>query len=210
MQFTDTAIFTIEGKAEAEVFKKLSKEYNLTENQRWVFVDYSIATIPINTVFDTLLEGDSKSLIPGIFVIKVLECLDQFGNSLLEIPEGWKTICKLEFYPEVPYKIDSLPSMSGWQFNRNRITLANHKNIKLNYSGSETNFKEILGFAYLLLNYYHFKNEPSVITVTEFYSYLESSFLIDHTKADNILTYFVQIGKIKPINKDRIELLPAV
>lgn len=210
MQFTDTAIMTIEGKAEADVFIKLSKEYNLTENQRWVFVDYSIATIPINTVFDTLLEGDSKSLVPGIFVIKVLECLDQFGNTLSEIPEGWKTICKLEFYPEVPSKIENLPSMTGWQFNPNRITLANHKDIKLNYSGSDTSFKDVSSFAYLLLTSYLLKSESNVTTVTEFYSYLERTFLIDHNKADNILTVFVQTGKIKPINDDRIELLSAV
>jgi hypothetical protein len=50
--------------------------------------------------------------------VKVLECLNQFGTNFSEIPAGWKTICKLDFYPEVPNKIDLLPSMSGWGFNR--------------------------------------------------------------------------------------------
>ena len=124
MQLTDSSILTIQGIAEGTVFKKLSKNYNLAENQRWVFADYAVTTIPLNTQFDVLLEGDAKSLVPGIYVIKVLECLNQFGTNFSEIPAGWKTICKLDFYPEVPNQIDMLPSMGGWEYNPNRITLA--------------------------------------------------------------------------------------
>ena len=125
MQDTDSLILTIQGIAEANVFKKLSKNYNLAENQRWVFTDYAVTMIPLGTQFNVLLEGDAKSLVPGIYVIKVLECLNQFGTNFSEIPAGWKTICKLDFYPEVPNKIDMLPSMGGWEFNPNPITLAN-------------------------------------------------------------------------------------
>jgi len=210
MQLSDSAILTIEGKVEAKVLKKLSRNYSLPENQLWVFVDYATTSISLNTQFDTLLEGDDKSLVPGIVVIKIIECLDQFGNSLSEIPEGWKTICKLEFYPVIPPKVDMLPSLSTWQFNPSRITLANHRNVRLNYSESYEHFNDIIALAYKSMIYYRFKTHSDIITVKEFYTYLEDILKIDHNKADNILTVFVQTGKIKPINNNRIELLPAV
>lgn len=79
--------------------------------------------IPLNTQFNVLLEGDAKTPVSGIYVITLLECLNQFGTNFSEIPAGWKTICKLDFYPELPNKIDMLPAMGGWEFNPNRITL---------------------------------------------------------------------------------------
>jgi hypothetical protein len=210
MQLIESAILTIQGIADKNVFEKLSKEYHLQENQRWVFVDYATTTIPLNTQFDVLLEGDAKSLIPGVFIIKIIECINQFGSNFQEIPEGWKTICKLDFYPEVPHKIDTLPTLQSWDYISNRITLANHKSISLNYIGADKYFSDVSDFAYYLLINSLFKNTSDIITVHDFYTYLENQFQIDHNKADNILTAFVQTGKIKPINDNRIELLPAV
>ncbi|HXB08013.1 MAG TPA: hypothetical protein VNW04_12875 [Puia sp.] len=208
MPLDDTMTLTIQGRAEAAILEKLSKEYELNESQRWLFVDYSPQKISLESQFDVLLEGDSKSLVPGIFVVKVLECLDQFGNNLSDIPEGFKTICKLEFFPEVPHKIDTLPSLHTWKHNPNKITLTNHKTINLAISSSYVD--DLSRIAYFLILDYRNSANSDIITKSEFYTYLETKFQVNSKHAADILTVFIQLGKIKPINNNHIELLAAV
>jgi len=204
----DTMTLTIQGKAEASILEKLSKEYELSESQRWLFVDYSPNNVSLESQFDVLLEGDSKSLVPGIFVVKVLECLDQFGNNLSEIPEGFKTICKLEFFPEVPHKIDSLPSLDTWRHNPHKITITNHKTINL--ANSTSYVDDLSRLAYYLIVDYRNSINTDIITKSEFYTYLETNFHVNAKHAEKILTVFIQLGKIKAITNNRIELLTAV
>ena len=94
-------------------------------------------------------------------------------------------------------------------FNPNKIIIANHRDISLGNLDSYVN--DLSQLAYFMLSTKYLLESKSVtIFKSDFYSYLENNFHLDHKRADNILTVFIQTGKIKPINDNRIELVTAV
>jgi len=198
---------TILGKAGKKVLQKLSKRYFMSRKKRWLFVDFAEMNVPLNSQFDVLLKGDNKALIPSFYRVTVLECLDQFGNQLTAIPEGYKTICRLEFHPRVPTAIDELPSLDTWKSNPSHITLANHANLQWAFGDLYVNDLSSLAY-FTVLEQMTAKNP--VRSVSDFYSLLEKKFKMDKSQADRILGVFMQMGKIKRTIDNDIELVPAV
>jgi hypothetical protein len=198
---------TILGRAGKKVLQKLSKRYFLSRKKRWLFVDFAEMNVPLHSQFDVLLKGENKALIPSFNRVTVLECLDQFGNRLTAIPEGYKTICRLEFHPKVPAAIDELPSLDTWKSNPSQIILANLEDLQLAYADPFVNDLSSLAY-FTVLEQMTTKN--SIRSVSDFYSVLEKKFKMDKGQADRILGVFMQMGKIKRTVGNDIELVPVV
>ena len=114
----------ITGVADKRVFKLIGREFELAENQKWLFVDYAADNFSLNTQLTVLLTDEAGTLSNESFNITILECTNQFGHHLPEIPRGWKTICKISFTPAIPQKIDHLDITEGWIYNPDRVTLS--------------------------------------------------------------------------------------
>lgn len=201
---------TILGKAGKEVLAKLSKRHFVPffpRKKRWLFIDFAEMNIPLNSSFDVLLRGDNKALIPSFYRVTVLECLDQFGNKLTAIPEGYKTICRLEFHPRVPTAIDELPYLSTWGSNPAHITLANHTDLR--WAFTDPYVTDLSSLAFTVLEQMRDKKPPSP-SVSDFYSLLEKKYNMNRNQADRVLGVFMQMGKIKFTIDNDIELVPAV
>lgn len=91
--------------------------------ERWFFVDHAYTDIQINHSFICSLWQDKIALMTDTLTIKILYCFEQFGNLLPNIPRGWKTICKIEFSPEIPVWINKLKYLDEWQYNPSSVTL---------------------------------------------------------------------------------------
>jgi len=198
---------TILGRAGKKVMQKLSKRYFISRKKRWLFLDFAEMNVPLHSQFDVLLKGDNKALIPSFYRVTVLECIDQFGNQLTAIPEGYKTICRLEFHPRVPAAINELPSFDTWKSNPSHITLANLSDLQLAIADPFVNDLSSLAY-FSVLEQMTAKNP--VRSVSDFYSLLEKKFKMDKNQADRVLGVFMQMGKIKRTIDNNIELVPAV
>jgi len=198
---------TILGRAGKKVLQKLSKRHFISRKKRWLFVDFAEMNVPLHSQFDVLLKGDNKALIPSFYKVTLLECIDQFGNQLTAIPEGYKTICRLEFHPKVPATIDELPSLDTWKANPSHITLANHADLQLAFADPFVNDLSYLAY-FTVLEQMTTKNP--IRSVSDFYSLLEKKFKMDRSQADRILGVFMQMGKVKRTIDNDIELVPAV
>lgn len=198
---------TILGRAGKKVLQKLSKRYFMSQRKRWLFLDFAEMNVPLHSQFDILLKGNNKALIPSFYRVTVLECLDQFGNQLTAIPEGYKTICRFEFHPRVPAVIDELPSLDTWKSNPSHITLANLADLQLALADPVVNDLSSLAY-FTVLEQMTVKNP--VRSVSDFYSLLEKKFKMDKIQANRVLGVFMQMGKIKRTVDNDIELVPAV
>ena len=125
------AILTLMGKVSRKVVNSLSKSKTNDKDNTWFFVDYSNDEIRIGEAFDTLLEGDQKTLIPGIVKVKLKKVYDQLGHDLDYIPDGFQTICKFDFGDNIPTPINRLPTFNTWEYNSNSISIAKHQSIQL-------------------------------------------------------------------------------
>jgi len=98
-----------------------------TRNQEWLFIDYAECSIPLDKAIQiTAIQGDGGMLLStstGAYAFKILDCRDQFDNILKEIPQGWKTICKIEFQPEMPIWIQRLKLREGWGYHTEQIKI---------------------------------------------------------------------------------------
>ncbi len=196
---------TIQGKVKQKVIKKLTEDYSLPKNQRWFFIDYAVAEIPIYSKFDVLLEGENKKLIlgPGPFSVKLLACLDQFGNRLPSIPEGFKTICKLEFHPEIPVAVKKISFLDEWDYNPNAISLANHKDIELAVPDVVLlDFYNII-FVQLKTTFPNKARRP--IYKKDLVDFLKS-FKTQSKSASQILDTLMQLGKVTKKDGNKLEL----
>jgi len=68
-------------------------------------------------------------MLPHFYKIRLLTVLDQFGNNLESIQEGWKTICRFEFTNSIPNAVKSLPVLKALQYNKNSLKIANHEDL---------------------------------------------------------------------------------
>ncbi len=120
----------IQGFVDKEVLQELINKNKYSKpNTYWVFVDYAPEEFKLNSKFDIILEGEEKKMSPHFYTIKLLTVLDQFGNHLETLQEGWKTICRLEFIGEIPKSFQHLPILDTWKHNSNSIKIVNHKDL---------------------------------------------------------------------------------
>lgn len=207
MQSINIPILNITGKASNKVFEILNIESNLPSNQVWLFFDYAITAVSINREYLLSFSDKTPLLNTEKFHIRIMKCLDSSGNSYPEIPEGHKSLCKVEFSPFIPKEIDNLLVLDGWAYNPDSVR------IKLKDIGNPNVDDQALNDIYTLA-YISLKNNilptSDIISVGEFYEYLEKFLQVDHNRAEFIYLFFVKQGKIRPMKNDKIELLPAV
>lgn len=199
-------VLTVQGKVKQKVIKKLTPEYSLHENQGWFFVDYAVEEIPLHSKFDVLLEGDNKKLVfgPGPFSIKLSACLDQFGNRLHSIPEGFKTICKLEFHPQIPSAIKKLSLLDEWDYNPKAISLASHGDIEL--SIPDFVLSDLYSIVYIQVKNTLAHKPKQSISKKEFVDFLKKSFKTHSSSANQILETLMQLGKVTQNDDNELEL----
>lgn len=205
---------TLQGKVSASVLKKLGIESLSNKSCLWFFVDFASQTIQIPFTFDTLLTGESRSLIKtnSLNSIKILKAIDQYAHPMKEIPNGYKSICLIQFSPLVPKEIKHLPTLTQFIYNPESITLARHNDIQLK---PKTDF--ITTKLYNVL-YSEFKNEMQklgkhhntphkrFVTKTVFYKFSRQKYKFDKANTSSVLNIFIQMGKVKT-TKDEIELV---
>jgi len=206
-----TTVLTIQGKVSGEVIEKVTTNFSLSDKQGWFFVDYANAEVPLNYRFDVVLQGIAKQLIagpglePNSFSITLISCLDQFGNSLPGIPQGYKTICKFEFRPEIPPAFLDLPFLPTWKYNPSGLTVATHEDIAV--LGDEAIFNDLLTIVHIQLKNEFSRRKRKSIPFTDFYRYFFDILHIPKSRASLILETLQQLGKVNIKNDKELELL---
>jgi hypothetical protein len=134
------------GRVSKEITAKLFPGREFTkENAEWFFVSYAPESFPLNSTFDIYTDFRSHQSSRNNYVsIKLRRVVDQFGKELDEIPQGYKTICRLEFSSHIPTVFRNLPVRKDWNSNPESIYLLQLKNIFISHNNSLT-------FAYQLL-----------------------------------------------------------
>jgi len=200
-------ILTLQGRVNRDVFKKLHISATSPNfNRDWFFVDYSVHDVPLGTSFDFLFEGENKKLLRNKSSIRISQILDQFGHKLTTIPEGYKTICKLEFDPDIPPVLKKLPLLSHWKYNLNAINLA-QQGIQIGISDHLQ--KNLYFAAYGLLKTTINKNNFSQnLTKKEFLTLAKQTLDNDSESAEKFLEVSLQLGKVKKKDK-KLELVDA-
>jgi hypothetical protein len=200
-------VLTIQGKVKKSALKKVTDDVSLRPNQQWFFVDYAVAPIPLHSKFDVLLEGQDKQLIsPGdSFSIRLIACLDQFGNRLEGIPKGFKTICKLEGHPKFPPPLRNIQALDEWDYNPNAISIVNHKEVALAVPDDILFELYLIAFAQLKNSFYS-KPQQHPLYKKDLVDYLTQSFKTPRKTADKILQALMQMGKVTRKKGNELEL----
>lgn len=208
MKKDKSEILTLLGKVEKRLIKKLlNHTVSEKENILWVFVDYSISEVELNTHFDVLLETETTSIIPGKFSVKLLKVLDQFGNNLDSIPKGFQTICRLQFTPELPRQIRNLPSLAGWVYNPSSISIGKHENIR--FYSDDLVLKTIYKFASMGIRQVFISYSGANVKLTKsiFIEFLSSHYETDKYSAEVILKELMLLGHVKANKNKELELV---
>ncbi|TDX01164.1 hypothetical protein [Dinghuibacter silviterrae] len=200
-------VLTIQGRVKSKVIKKVTKDYLLEENQGWFFIDYVVKEVPLSTKFDVILEGESKRLIsgPGLFTCKVITCLDQDGYRFKSIPEGYKTICKLEFNPIIPTVVKKSPLLDHWDYNPKAISIANSYDIELGISDflMDDIYKILFPQIKRTLTEKNFEHQ---ISKSDFINILQKSYKTHFNSAITILENLILLGKVTQKEDNELEL----
>jgi len=199
-------VLTIQGKVKQKVIKQMTTDYSLRDSQGWFFVDYAIKEIPLHSKFDVLLEGASRKLVsgPGLFSIKLLTCLDQFGNKLSSVPEGFKTICKIESHPQMPTNLRKIPFLDGWQYNPTAVSLVKHEDIELN--SPDALLYDLYKAIFIQLKTTFPYNSKRPLYRKDLVDFLQKSFKTQPRNANQILHSLMQMGKVTQKSGNELEL----
>lgn len=127
----------VQGKVAATVLQKLGLQPPLNKklNTAWFFIDYANASFKKGASFDVVLSDTTKK-IEKYTKIKLLQIVDQFGIKHTAIPDGFKTICQLEFIDaiSIPFTFKKLPNLLSWDVVKNPLLIANTKDIAFDIS----------------------------------------------------------------------------
>lgn len=202
----ERSILTIEGKVKQKIVKKLTHDFSLNENQLWFFVDYAAEDVALHSKFDVLLEGKSQKLVlgPGRFSLKLLACLDQFGNKLSSVPRGWKTICKLESHPNIPTSLKKLPFLEEWDYNPNAISLVNSKNVEL--AVPDGIIQDLYKIVFIHIRNSFDQKPKRPLYKKDLIDFLKKSFKTHSSSANQILETLMQLGKVTQKSDNEVEL----
>jgi len=200
------SVLTIQGKVKKSALKQVATDPSLRPNQQWYFVDYAVAPVPLNSKFDVLLEGQNKQLITpsSPYSIKLLACLDQFGNKLNGIPKGFKTICKLEARPKFPTQLKNIQSLYEWDYNPEAISIVNHKEVALAGRANILFDLYLIAFAQLKHNFRD-ETQQHPLYKKDLVDYLAKSFKTPPKIADEILGALMQMGKVTRKKDNELE-----
>jgi hypothetical protein len=174
------------------------------KNEEWFFVDYSGNEIEVGEIFDTLLEGSHKTLIPGKTDIKLKLVLDQMGHILNYIPQGFQTICKLEFKDGIPSQLNKLPVYDTWDYNPNSISITNHQLIQL--SEPDILIKTMYGLLMVEIKHKIAPNN-SIIARKDLVSYLKKRYKIQDREIINLFNKWKLLGMVNERKNEELDLV---
>jgi len=118
---------------------------SLPQNSRVCFLSYAYADLQFPKEFDRMFRYHRDEMVvrqseesdvafrPRQLATVLTTCVriiagtQQYSLPLEEIPDGWKTICVLEFPEGVPAMIDELPTVNGWGESREAVALCSQK-----------------------------------------------------------------------------------
>ena len=125
-------VLDIEGRASPTVLSyvrgALPKEW--PANCEVLLISFAYADIPIGRTFDVAFpRGAPTSATRTRCVIKAVT--QQYAKPFGEIPDGWKTICLVEFPEGIPDVIASLPVVNGWYENQQTVSLCDENTSRL-------------------------------------------------------------------------------
>jgi hypothetical protein len=87
-----------------------------------LFVGFSYADIPLGKCFEIIFpKGRAEAGIRNRSCISAVT--QQWGKPFDVIPNGWKTICVVEFPDGVPQMIEDLPTVEAWYCNRDWVCI---------------------------------------------------------------------------------------
>jgi hypothetical protein len=207
MILADDKRLRVLGKVDLSLLSKfLNEEVREENNAIWSFVDFSSYDVPLGFEFEFFRDEKSNSLIDN-FKIRLERVYDSFGHNLENgIPRGFKTICKLVFYPEIPLKFKKLPVLKGWHPTKEAILLIGLQNAKIE---EDINPDTLEAFIYMLyindLSNFKYKT----IGKSEFYNLLSSKYHTDNKKfninIDEIIKLLFSKGLVKhDVDKEKL------
>jgi hypothetical protein len=195
---------TLLGKVDRKSLKKIDRSVPARTENTWFFADYTNMPFKVNECFDTLLKGPEKTLVPGKVNIKIKEILDQFGNNHKVIPQGFKTILLLEFSPSVPPLFHNMPTLIGWEFNENSISLTHHEDVKLAEAGVEPVSLYRVFISHVRTEF----QNPNTISKRRFINFLVSSRNVrTKLEATRLLNKFKILGLVTERKGEELELV---
>lgn len=101
---------------------------NLPPDTEILFVGFSYADLPLGKTFSagypSTKPGESVS-----FVSRIVAVTQQFGESLSEVPHGWKTICAVHFPGGTPALIREMPVVDAWYQCESRVHICNEDHL---------------------------------------------------------------------------------
>jgi len=199
------AVLTLIGKVDKNVVKNLVKSKAIEKGNNWFFVDYANDEVRVGELFDTLLEGRQKTLIPGETKIKLKKVYDQLGHYLDYVPEGFQTICKFDFDNKLPAPINKLPTFETWDYNPNSISIANHQLIQL----SEPDFiYKKMNALFIVAMRKHIHSQKSTITTQELRDFFKKKYLMQDPKEIlSLLNMWKIMGLVKEKKNQELELV---
>jgi len=195
----DNKTLRVLGRIDHSLLKKfLHDDVKIEENSDYFFIDYSTIDFNLSYTFDLFSFSDTINIGCTITISKVY---DSFGNFLTEgIPQGFKTICYLTFFPKVPQSFRNLPILKGWEINNYSISLINSKDIS---SNEIANILEDL----LILIYDDFKNISSStvnrISKRELIKHITDKYHI--RDSNEIISIMTRKGLIREDENNKIE-----
>ena len=81
-----------------------------------LFVGFAYADLPLGKQFDVVFPKDRPQ--EGVRCeSRIVAATQQWGKPLTEIPDGWKTICLVEFPHGIPEFVRELPVVDDWHKN---------------------------------------------------------------------------------------------
>lgn len=196
----------IVGRVAKETLNKLfpGKEFH-KQNAEWFFVSYAPVSYPIDSTFDFYTDSNAHGRTKDRVVnIKIRRIVDQFLNELDEIPQGYKTICRLEFSDHIPVAFKELPALKDWKPNPDSLFLFQLKNI-------QTPSNSLVSWAYsqLAITVYlqlkeqniHYFNSQDVAHL------LPTNYPNEEQGINTIMRYLVSEGKAKKTNESEEKLV---
>jgi hypothetical protein len=137
----------LEGKVKAQHLESALRRALPVEwpsTSRICIVGYAYADLPLPKDFDTMFavrldecvndfdHDDCTSfrqhhLASAVAVTsRILAATQQFLTPERQIPDGWKTVCLVDFPAGVPEMVDHLPEVDGWGISREWVCLCNY------------------------------------------------------------------------------------
>jgi len=121
----------IEGKISRSSFELIKDGFILEkpDEAEILFIGYAYDNVPLGKTFQVIFSKRNPA--EAIFrQSKIIAVTQEFGIPLDVIPQGWKTICIVEFPQGIPDIIKNLPVINAWGENKDYVCLSDEDSWK--------------------------------------------------------------------------------